>query len=453
MKTMFCFFALAFLSAAAFCAGTPVLKIGLKESEELAISNSNRLKAALQELEAAKSRANSQYSQLYPRLTLDGTLREVSEVPSITVPIPGAKSIKLGDNLNYSLGPSAVWTVWDAKGIYNQWLSFKALEKSKKEEADAIKKQVILSARQSYFQAQLALEELRLISDSLKLAQSQYSDIDKRLRAGVSSRIDSLYAHQEALDKRRQFRQAQTTLADALKDIFSLTGEEPNADVSLPAHIGMAGNLPVQIDTPTAYLDLDSLESSHEYLAFAFSAKPDMSHPGVNIYMRMAEASRLSAKAMESGNWPKFQLSARTSLDYPNGPIIESFNQNTIGITASVPLFEGGRTREQAKEQEQLARASEERKLQAGTDLLRDWQKAKYQITGLTAQEEINAQSVQEAEELAKLVYSSYKAGSSTFLEVQSANVRALEAKTQSSRTKVQILMQLAVLANLSQGE
>jgi len=55
-----------------------------------------------------------------------------------------------------------------------------------------------------------------------------------------------------------------------------------------------------------------------------------------------------------------------------------------------------------------------------------------------------------EAEELAGLVYESYKAGRSTFIEVQSANLRELEAKVQSAKTDVQILIQLAVLSSLS---
>lgn len=83
-------------------------------------------------------------------------------------------------------------------------------------------------------------------------------------------------------------------------------------------------------------------------------------------------------------------------------------------------------------------------------DMRRDRDKAADQLSGLIAQQEINRQYVMQAEELARLVYSSYIAGRSTFLEVQTANTRALEAKIQSLRTDIQVLMQLAVLENLS---
>jgi len=51
---------------------------------------------------------------------------------------------------------------------------------------------------------------------------------------------------------------------------------------------------------------------------------------------------------------------------------------------------------------------------------------------------------------LARLTYKSYKAGTVRFLEVQTANLQALDAKIQSVSNNVQLLMQLSVLSSLS---
>jgi hypothetical protein len=68
-------------------------------------------------------------------------------------------------------------------------------------------------------------------------------------------------------------------------------------------------------------------------------------------------------------------------------------------------------------------------------------------------QEEINAGSVKETEELAALTYDSYRSGQARFVEVEAANLRALEAKVQEARTKVEMLVQLAIMRSLSKEE
>ena len=48
------------------------------------------------------------------------------------------------------------------------------------------------------------------------------------------------------------------------------------------------------------------------------------------------------------------------------------------------------------------------------------------------------------------MTYESYQAGRSTFLEVQSANLRVLEINVASARNDAQLLIQLAILDSLS---
>jgi len=82
---------------------------------------------------------------------------------------------------------------------------------------------------------------------------------------------------------------------------------------------------------------------------------------------------------------------------------------------------------------------------------LRDWQKSKDQLSGLKVQKGIQQESILEMDEIAKMVYDSYKAGRTNYLEVQSANFRALETKVQAVVTDIKILMQCALLDYLSE--
>ena len=161
----------------------------------------------------------------------------------------------------------------------------------------------------------------------------------------------------------------------------------------------------------------------------------------------------MAALSASSERWPKLQLSARTGLEYPNGPVLETIHQSALGVSLSLPLFEGWRVTEEIGHQRMQARAFDERRSQAVIDLDRESRQAEDQLAGLRAQQEVNRAAVSETAELARLVYESYQSGRSTFLEVQTANLRALEAKMQAARTDAQTLAQLAVLRSLSSEE
>ncbi|MBI5625261.1 MAG: TolC family protein [Elusimicrobia bacterium] len=432
-------------------AAAPEVRMSLSSSVSSALADAPSLKAALAEAAAAASRADGRWGALWPRLSVESSYRFASEVPELSV-LPGS-SRALGDHHNYSLGPTLDWTVWDFSARRRAWQSAALSESSLSQEARSAARQTRLRTRQAYFQAQLAVEQVRLLGDSLKLAQSQHADVEKRREAGASSRLDSLQAHQEVLLRLRQFRQARSDLAAALRDLYALTGGQPKADLSLPLDGRMPQPLPADIEPASASVLLDPLEDSLKELSSAGAAVLDEAHPELAALADAARSERLAAGGVRSSLWPRLGVTARTSLDYPNGPVLEDFHQNTVGVSASMPLFEFGRTRREAESHERRAKAADERAEAARRSLDRDWWKAQDQLLGLKAQKELCLKAAAEAREAAGLTYESYKAGRVTFIEVQSANLRELEALVQTARTDAQTLMQLAVLASLSEKE
>jgi len=185
--------------------------------------------------------------------------------------------------------------------------------------------------------------------------------------------------------------------------------------------------------------------------------KPDREiiqhHPLVKMHANNAESARHMAESLKANKLPKLSFMAKTSLDYPNGPIQEQIHQNTIGLNLSIPLFESNRFNYEAAEKQNMALVSEHQRESVFTDLLRDWNKSKDQLNGFQEKVEIYNNLVKESQERAKLIYGSYKVGRLSFLEVQNANLQALEAKVQAATNDVQILFQLAYLASLTEGE
>lgn len=432
-----------------YSAAPPVLKLELKRVQKDAINNSSRIKALESEYEALKCQVSSQYALLLPKLNFDATGRYVTEVPSLTLPVFGNSEKKLSDNFNYSVGPSINYIAWDGS-IRNNYKSIKNLAESKLKEIENAEKQVILTARVAYLQVQLASEQLKLVADYVNLAQAQYNDINLNYKSGAKSKIDELMASQELSGRKKQFNQARIDFSLSLRELFAITGEVKELNVSLPLPEGINIVGVENIDSAGVYISLDSIENLSTDFQDIYKKARNPEHPVLVSLDKLAESYKNFSESYKSNLFPKVQLSAKTSIDYPNGPDFTNFNQNVFSASAVFPLFEFNRSKKQSEEQSSRAVSVEKRREQAEKEILRDWNKATDQISVLKIQQEINAQYIKESQELLDLVYGSYKVGRSTFLELQNANLKSLDAKIQSVRTDIQILIQLAVLDSMS---
>lgn len=427
----------------------PRLVIGLADAEQAALAHSPILKGAESDLASAQAQIDVQLSALIPRLTLDGSYQYQTEVPDVSLS-PGAPPFQFGSHNNYSIGPTLLYTLWDGGGLLKSWRSQKALASSQDAQRELVRRQVRLMTRLDYFQVQLSLEQERSLIDSLRLAQAQYGDIAKRFRAGAASRIDWLSAHQQVLDRRRDLRSAQADLAAALRTLFAQTGQYHEADVSAPIDARVEVPLPEGVSTPTVSVELEPQTSVESKLEAAAAAPVDESYPQLLVDLRQAQSQDLAADSIAAGSWPKLQLSFKSDYIYPNLPLLASTWQNTAGVSASMPLFEFGRTKHQAQAQRALADSSRHRREEAYDELVRDWHKARDQFAALREEEGLDRESVDENSEIARLRYSSYRDGGSTILDVETADLNSVQSRITAARTRTQALIQLATLDSLS---
>ena len=435
------------LSAAS--AQPPRLAIDLAQAEQAALAHSPLLQAAASNVAAAEAQVEAQFAQLVPRVTLDGSYQYQTQVPRVSL-APNAPAFQFGDHNAYSIGPTLAYTLWDQGALLDAWHSQKALAASQDAQRDLVRRQVVLMARLDYFQVQLALERERSQTDSLRVAEAQYRDIDSRLREGAATRIDWLSAREQVIGRRRDLRSAQAEVAAALRALFALTGRGQDLDVSAPIDARIGQPTPTGLSTPTVVVEAEPLEALEARLASAAAGSVDEAYPQLLLYGRQSESERLAAASTAAGRWPRIQLSFRSDYLYPNLPLLASTWQNVVGLSASVPLFESGRTGRLADVQRRAADAAASRRDEAYDELLLDWHKARDQFMALRDQEALDAVSVSETDEIARLRFASYHDGGSTILDVETANLNAVEARVAAARTKAQILIQLATLDSLS---
>lgn len=417
------------LAAVIFFSFLPVSAeiITLSDAENSALNYSKKLKSAISEQKSYEDRALVLKTQLYPKLFLDGSYKHIASVQEIALPVPGFPPVKLGDNTNYSLGPQATWTLLDFGATINTFKAAYAVAQAKQSEADAAKNNVLLSVRLAYFYVCLAEEQMALYTDALKLANTQYDDIRLNVRAGTKSLTDELKSHQEVISKMKQLRQSKSELALANKSLSALMGRE--FEEAVP----------------------DKIDSLIEKFEIFLKSKLNTQHPGIMIYQKYAEASKYSKQAASSIRWPRVQLSARSSIEYPNGAKLEAYNQTVLGAALNWPLFESGASTRRLDEYESASKAGFQRAEQALSDLKSERDKTIIELENLYDQKKLNDISISETERISEILYSSYKAGSLSYIEIENANFKALEAKIQAARTKVQILINLAILASMSQ--
>ena len=423
--------------------------VSLKDAEASVLAADSRYKAARLSALAAAAAADASGSLLNPRFTLEGNLRYNEVVPSIAMPAALGGARALGDNWNYSVGPAVSWILFDGGAVRSGRHSALRSAAARGAEADHAGRQAVLKARTAYFQLQLALERVYLIGENLQLSLSQLKDIALGARTGARSRLDEIRARQETTARKRDLLRARAELSATLRDFSFVTGLQLPEDVSLPLDARMAGKDYGSEEPASLLLRAEPYEAILSRLLPAAEGGLEQEPPLVKAQQEAARAYSAAASAYRAEKFPRVTLAARSSLDYPNGPNLYSFMQHSAGLALSLPLFESGRSLHREKESSFNASAALERKNESAQAVKRDFNKAQDAYKALMAEQALNIDALDDAAEAAKLAYEAYKAGGGTWLDVENANLKALQAKTTAALTNAEILLKLAVLDSL----
>lgn len=408
--------------------------LSLKEAEEKALQTAPRLKAADFDWIAAGEQGEAQNALRWPRLSLESNYRYVSKIPQLS--IGGGSPVIFGDNSNYSLGGNLSYTVFDAGSRYRMVESLRSLASARDEEKQSVRRTILAAVRTAYVRAQLAKQEAAVVLESYELSKSQSGEIAARFRAGSASRLDSLNAQREVGTYELKLSQSRAEEESANIDLLSLIGDK-------------------DLSVPSKGLKLDPLGAAAE----AISSKPAArftpeQHPVAAAQSALAQSAVHAASSASRSYWPSLQLQLRSSLDYPNGPVREQFNQNTIQVNLAMPVWDWGYTSSQVAQKRAEEQSAMARRENAVTELRRDHQKVLARLESLKEQKVTALKIVKQSESVARLVYQSYRAGRTSLVDVQASNLRALEAKLQLARVDASSLVQSISFRSLtSEGD
>lgn len=421
-----------------------VFSLTLADAQQKAEQHSSRLQASRFLLEAARAQAASAGSPRYPRADLNGQYFYQTHVP--TQATAAGTEVEMGDNHNYSAGPVIRYTLFDGGQTGKNAQSARLSAEAREQEHRSLRREIRYSLNLAYARVELAATKLALTTDALRLALDQSADIDLRSRVGTASQLDRIAAHKEMLNYRLLFYRSQNELAAALRDLFALTGETAQIDTERPLPDTVVDRLPEGLEPPTLLTAFESLEDTLQYFNAVrdASASPGEDTPMVRSLDLYSRSALKAAEGQKGAAWPKLGLSAESRIAYPDLSKKDDYTNNIFSVNVSMPIWDARLNRSLSDKYLNEARAQENQKAQLLSDLARDHAKSSDAIASLGSQLGVSRAAGREAEEIARLTYLSYTAGRSTLLEVQSANLKMMEARVQTAGIQYELISRMA---------
>lgn len=253
-------------------------------------------------------------------------------------------------------------------------------------------------------------------AEQVQALQASLAAVDVRLAGGLASRADQL--------------RARAALAEATLARDAAARDFAKAEAALKQAAGVPQTQTLVLDwegVPAAGLDDATLLA--ELLAEAERQRPDL------LALRAAAArARAEAEAARAARWPSLALNASAGRTFFLEDERAPSSSNSVGLTLSVPLFDGGQRADSARaarrDAEQAEAQAEVQRETVALDVANAYQDARYAQSARAG----IATQFDSADESARAAEARYKAGVGSLLEwltAQADRARARQAQAQ----------------------
>ncbi|MGD9873743.1 MAG: TolC family protein [Kiritimatiellia bacterium] len=393
--------------------------LSLEDALAKAMDLNLSLQQSRQELEIARGRIQSSYSEVLPSLNLSGDyLRRDEELGTLRDEVYTTTRYQdqysAGLRLTQPLFNGRAGAALRAGKLYRL-----SAETGIRQSEEDVRYEVVAA----YYRAVLSSHLLEVNLASLETAERQLADTQARRREGMASNYDELRAQVEVSNFRAQVLKARNEKDVASTTLFRLIGASPESDVKL------TDSIPLVIEKI----------SFEDALRTALERRADLAAAEYAVRLQ-----RESVANVKSRYWP--EISGYVSQEWANPDPHESSQDEwgdewQAGVQASLPLFDGldrrgelVQAQAKLKQQEIALRDTEEQVISQIRQLV---------LSLKTAEEFANSQSrnLETAKEALRLVETGLKEGQNTPVEVMDAR----QALTTASANYYQSLFDHAV--------
>jgi outer membrane protein len=275
---------------------------------------------------------------------------------------------------------------------------------------------VVAEVEAAYFSVLAARAQVDAQGQQETALRGSLEAVAIRLRSGLAARADELRARAALAEAQLARQTAERDHAKALAVLKQAAGVEQTQTLALDWETAP----PAALEAGTLLADL---------LAEAQRQRPDL-----NALQAAAASARAEAERARAARWPSLSLAANTGRTFFLEDGRSPSSTYSVGLSLSVPLFDGGRLAAEARAAERDAdRLQAEAESQRGqvalavTEAYHDVRNAQDQRDGVTVQFDSASESARAAE-------ARYKAGVGSLLELLTAQAdlaRARQAQAQ----------------------
>lgn len=283
-------------------------ELGLKEAFERAILYNETKEINDARYDSAKSQLTKIEGNYYPKVALKGSYTKLDNLSD-------QKNLALNLTQNLYKGGK------DSLSVDSGELNLESTKIKKTEDEQTLLKDVV-DAYFAHWQNEVDYRNVLLLKDQSEKRRKEIAD---RVRIGRSRKGELLQADSQLATVEATLLNAEGLRKESLKRLSGLTGFTEN-DIQMPTDID----------------NKNSLQSLQDYLKSA-EERPDLV-----IKKNKLEMAQLDVTSSKRNHFPTLDLSSNYYLKERTGSLKNS--DWDVGVTLSVPLFEGGATEASVRE-------------------------------------------------------------------------------------------------------
>jgi outer membrane protein, protease secretion system len=412
------------LAAAAACvsAGAWAAPLDLATAYRLAQSQDATIRQSRAAAEAGRERLPQARAQLLPsvqatsqrgknQLESESTLGSQSTPPNF-------------QRYNSSNDTLSVRQPIYRKQLFAQYAQAKASVADVNAQLERDEQSLVMRVTEAYFNVLLADEQVRLLEVQRRAYETQVDAAQKSFKGGSGTRTDIDEA-QARLDM---------TIAQQL--------EARQATEIMRRRMQVLVNQPVAEIAPIDVRKLQLTPPTPNDVA-QWTAAADASSPEVDASRAQVEVARQEVEKAKAGHYPSLDAYAqisRSKSDQINS-INTAYNQKSVGLQLTVPIFQGGYVNSQEREALARLEAAEDQLEALRRDLaVRVHQEYRGVTEGLAKIQALE-QAVKSTEQLVTSSRRSFEAGVRTRLDILNAEQQAGQARRDLAQARFQYLL------------
>ena len=404
---------------------------------ERALETYPAIEAARREVDAASARVGQARSGYWPRVSAVATYRRQDPVPEVTVPGgpsgPGGgggqgRSIAIQPNNLYDGHLRVRQTLYDFGKTASHIDQAKAGRTAAERRVDIKRADLAFQAVQAFYATLLAEARLAVQRDQIDQLEETLAVVRRQVKAGTATAFEvqstrtRLSAAQSQLTRFRSRRKRQEA------ELSRLLGSAPDATLFRR----LSGTIePSLTPADTSRIDPDSLVE-----------QALLQHPSVQVAQAQVKVARRTVRVADRSDTPSLALDARGGVKngYP-GDLNEPRLNESIGISLTVPIFEGFATKRQEEETQAQVQAAEARLTDVRRQVSTRVEQAASDLRALLDRLASVQQQVEQARTAAELARTRYEAGTITNLELLEAETALQEARLERTEVRYQVVM------------